>query len=67
MCCVRSWPRRQISLGAARYQLSIKVNRPYLSYILYLNTILTNELEKKFTPLTVVRHSEPIEKYNKSP
>ncbi len=27
------------SLGAARYQLSIKVNRPYLSYILYLSTI----------------------------
>jgi len=26
MCCVRSWPRRQIPLGAARYPLSIKVN-----------------------------------------
>jgi len=27
------------SLGAACYQLSIKVNRPYLSYVLYLNMI----------------------------
>jgi len=34
--CVRSWPRRQIPLGSACYQLSIKVNCPYLSYILYL-------------------------------
>jgi len=37
--CVVSDHGRQIPLGAARYQLSVKVNRPYLSCILYLNTI----------------------------
>jgi len=39
MMCCQIMAETSSSLGAARYQLSIKVNRPYLSYVLYLNMI----------------------------
>jgi len=39
VCCVRSWPRCQISgipLGAARYQLSIEVNHFLICQTFYI-------------------------------
>jgi len=45
MCCVRSWPRRQISgiplspLSAVNQAVNQSYPHPYLSYILFLNTI----------------------------